>query len=65
MGSASLTNCMTSSMVQDEGFLLGPPSRSEASGPVVELAASTLLWGSVELWSVELEDRRLMGVVAP
>lgn len=44
MGSASLTNCITSSMDQDDGFLLGSAaaSRSEppASGPVVELAAA-------------------------
>lgn len=42
MGSASLTNCITSSMDQEEGLLLGScmASRSEAdSGPVVELAA--------------------------
>lgn len=42
MGSASLTNCITSSMDQEEGFLLGScmPSRSDTdSGPVVELAA--------------------------
>lgn len=44
VGSASLTNCITSSMDQEEGFLLGGRrlSRSDAtaSGPVVELAAS-------------------------
>lgn len=42
MGSASLTNCITSSMDQQEGLLLGScmASRSDAdSGPVVELAA--------------------------
>lgn len=42
VGSASLTNCITSSMDQEEGFLLGcAPSRSDTrdSGPVVELAA--------------------------
>lgn len=44
MGSASRTNCITSSMDQEEGFLPGSwaPSRSDArdSGPVVELAAN-------------------------
>lgn len=43
-GSASRMNCITSSMDQDEGFLLGScrPSLSDpgASGPVVELAAA-------------------------
>ena len=44
VGSASLTNCITSSMDQEEGFLLDmcAPSRSDVprdSGPVVELAA--------------------------
>lgn len=44
VGSASRTNCITSSMDQEEGFLPGScaPSRSDArdSGPVVELAAN-------------------------
>lgn len=44
MGSASLTNCITSSMDQEEGFLLGncrlSLSDARASGPVVELAAA-------------------------
>lgn len=44
VGSASRTNCITSSMDQEEGFLPGScaPSRSDTrdSGPVVELAAN-------------------------